>query len=102
MIRSAERCRWVHLVTSIAVLALVVMTPRAASATTDVGVLRHLHTSGRFDVSRRVLEKALDRFMADADLVTTTEIHDKRRASALEEPGWQRFWRPAGPRASVG
>ena len=94
MIRSAARCRWVHLVTSIAVLALVVMTPRAASATTDDGVLRHVHTSGRFDVSRRVLEKDLDRVIAESDLVTTTEIHDKRRASALEEPGWQRFWRP--------
>ena len=70
------------------------MTPRAASATTDDGILRHVHASGRYDVPRRVLEKDLDRFMADTDLVTTTEIHDKRRASALEEPGWQRFWQP--------
>ncbi len=53
-----------------------------------------MHASGRYDVPGRVLEKDLDRLMAVSDLVTTTEIHNRHRASALREPGWQRFWRP--------
>jgi hypothetical protein len=75
-----------------------VTVPAAGSADggarTGGVALRHVHSSGRFDVPRGVLEKDLDRFMRDSDLVTMTEVHTRGRASALREPGWQRFWRP--------
>jgi len=101
--RSGLRRRLFHLLTSIAVLGLVlVATPSAASAATGDGVLRHVHSSGRFNVSRRLLEKDLDRFMADTDLVTMTEVHSTSRASALKEPGWERFWQSGHRRGECG
>jgi len=97
--RSAVR-RWCLLVTTLAVV--LVATPQAASAGTGDGVIRHVHSSGRFNVPRRLLEKDLDRFMADSDLVTMTEVHSTSRASALEETGWQRFWRSGAHRGECG
>ena len=93
---SAAACRFGVVVTMTAVFGLLAGTTALAegSARTRDVVLRHVHSSGKFNVSESVLERDLDRFMAGSDLVTMTEVHTRRRASALEEPGWHRFWRP--------
>jgi hypothetical protein len=94
LFNSARRCRSGHSFMSIAVVVLIAMAAPSARGATDDGELRHVHASGRYDVPRRVLEKDLDRLMAVSDLVTTTEMHNRQRASALRESGWQRFWQP--------
>lgn len=92
----AAACRLGVLVTMAAVFGLLAGSPALAdgSARTGEVTLRHVHSSGKFNVSASVLERDLDRFMADSDLVTMTEVHTRRRAAALDEQGWRRFWRP--------
>lgn len=94
--RSAAACRFGVLVIMAAVLGLFAGPAATAGGTARSGevALRHVHSSGKFNVPGSVLERDLDRFMEGADLVSMTEVHTRRRAAALDERGWRRFWRP--------
>lgn len=51
-------------------------------------LIKHIHSSGRFDRTPASLKKAMDRYVADANLITLTEIHKDARREALEREGW--------------
>lgn len=67
-----------------------------------MSVFRHVHSSSRFSVAPTVLEKYLDEYMADADLITITEIDKNSRARRLSERGWASVFGDKGPRDDCG
>jgi hypothetical protein len=54
----------------------------------DLPSFLHIHCSSRFDRSPESLEYDLDNWMADASLITVTEVTNNARAARLREKGW--------------
>jgi hypothetical protein len=60
--------------------------------------IRHTHTSSRFNRSPNSLEVALDKYMADSDLLTITEVDSSSRVQQIAEKGWKFVHGDSGPR----
>lgn len=54
----------------------------------DLPSFLHIHCSSRYDRSPASLEYDLDNWMADASLITVTEVTNDSRAAKLREKGW--------------
>jgi hypothetical protein len=50
-------------------------------------MIRHIHSSGRYDRSDAAVKKAIGRYVDDANLITLTETQ-KRDKQTLSQPGW--------------
>lgn len=48
----------------------------------------HIHCSARYEPSAQALEKDLDKWMKNSDIVTLTEVSNDKRAQKLQEEGW--------------
>jgi hypothetical protein len=57
----------------------------------DLPSFLHIHCSSRFDRSAASLEYDLDNWMADASIITLTEVNNDARAAKLREKGWSYF-----------
>lgn len=66
------------------------------------GTIDHIHASGRFDQSARLLESSLVSYRKKASVISVTEVDDNARARLLKDDDWGGVYGNKGPRDDCG